>query len=257
MVMDNNYPSPGNTESYSWKAAMHSRFRANVLALIFLVLALPMAHADASKEFRLLAEGKAPDGAAWMWQLQYWPGADRCVGSGKAECGTEVFHIRNDTDDVLECWMSIEYKLNRRIPREDRADYQQISGARVQPHDAWNDPVVLPAYGVPVASQAVECKPYKPEPPLPRTEGCSFKYQGPGLEYPQKSQDSGERGVVRVRFFLENAQGPPTQVKIVDSSMRKRLDDSALRFVQGQQFTTTCAGTMYEIGVAFAPPRKP
>lgn len=226
------------------------------LAFLLVIAALPwsLAHAQAGKEPRVLAEGKAPDGAAWIWQLQYWPGSDRCVGNGKPECGTEVFHIRNDTDDVLECWTSIQYKLNRRIPKEDRGAYQQVEGTRIRPHDAWSDPVILPAYGLPVASQSVECKPYKPEPLLPRVEGCTFKSQGPPLAdfYPEESQRIEEQGRVRVRFFLEKEQGAPTQVHVVDSSLSKRLDESAIKFVQSQQMTTACPGKMYEIGVRFA-----
>lgn len=228
--------------------------RIRILLLCAMGLTSLTAQSESQKELRVLAEGNAPEGAAWRWQLQYWPGSDPCVGTHRAECGTEVFNIRNESADAIECWASIQYKPDRRIPKKDRSDYQQTIGTRIRANDAWSHPVSLPAYGVPVASQSVDCKVYKPEPVLPRPAGCTFAAKGPGLAefYPPESQQVEETGRVRVRFTLEGANGGASRIRIVDSSLSKRLDDAAVSYIASQQFTTQCSNTEFEMGIRFA-----
>jgi TonB family protein len=191
----------------------------------------------------MLASGTGPDGA-WKWELQFWPGSDKCAGSGKRECGTEVFYIQNDSSDVIECSGFVEYK-----GRKTKHEFQ----TRIRAKDSWSDPITLDAYGLTVKAQGVTCEKYVPEPVLRSPEGCSTQSTGAKLAdfYPKESQNVEETGFVRVRLTLEKPQGKATELRVVDRSRYKRLDTAALNFVKALTFTTTCSPTTFDMGVQF------
>ena len=216
-----------------------------IAACLPFALAAAIAFAQGtSKNLAVLANGAGPDGA-WKWELQFWPGADKCAGSGKPECGTEVLYIENNSSDVIECSGFVQYK-GRRTPYEFQT--------RIRANDKWSDPITLPAYGLTVSAQEVACEKYVPEPVLKSPEGCSTQSTGADLGdfYPKAAKNSGETGFVRVRLTLEKAQGKATQVRVIDRSSFKRLDAAATSFVRALTFTTTCAPTTFDMGVRFA-----
>jgi len=224
-----------------------ARMKISVRAAACLLLALATTVSFAqgtSKKLAVLARGAAPD-AAWKWELQFWPGNDKCAGSGKPECGTEVFYIQNDSDDVIECSGSIEYKGLK----SQRQEFQ----TRIRAKDNWSDPITLSAYGMPVKSQAVDCAKYVPEPVLQRPDGCKLESSGAKLEdyYPKESQNYEETGQVRVRLTLQKPDGKASQVKVIDRTSFKRLDDAAVKFVKALTFKTTCAPTTFDMGIKF------
>jgi len=222
---------------------MSFKFRITACAVLALISPFSFAQGT-SKKLAVLARGAAPDGA-WKWELQFWPGNDKCAGSGKRECGTEVFYIQNDSDDVIECSGSIEYK--------GLSSQRQEFQTRIRAKDNWSDPVILSAYGMSVKSQAVACAKYVPEPVLQRPEGCTVESGGAKLEdyYPKESRNIEETGLVRVRLTLQKPEGKASQVQVVDSSLYKRLDNGALKFVKALTFKTTCAPTTFDMGIRF------
>lgn len=196
-----------------------------------------------SKTLTILAKGAAPDGA-WKWELQFLPGSDKCAASGKRECGTEVVYIQNGSSDVIECSGFVEYQ-----GRKTRHQFQ----TRISAKDSWSDPIILDAYGLTVKAHDITCAKFVPEPVLRSPEGCNTKSEGasPVDFYPKASQKFEETGVVRVRVTLENPRGKATQLRVVDRSAYKRLDDAALKFAKALTFTTTCAPTIFDIPVHF------
>jgi len=197
-----------------------------------------------SKQLAVLNKGVAPDGT-WKWELQFWPGNDKCAGSGRPECGTEVVFIQNNGADVIECTGFVEYKS----ARAGRDEFQTRIGA----NDSWSHPIILDAYGVPVKSSGASCAKYVPEPVLTRPEGCKAVASGADLAdyYPKESQNYEETGTVRVRLTLSKAQGKASDVHVVDRSPYKPLDAAAVKFVKALTFSTTCAPTTYDMGIRF------
>ena len=212
------------------------------------LLALVSAHSIAqgtSRQLAVLAKGAAPDGT-WKWELQFWPGNDKCAGSGRQECGTEVFHIQNDSPDVIDCEGFVEYKG----VRGERQEFQ----TRIRANDSWSDPINLDAYGLAIKAQNVTCAKYVPEPVLRKPEGCTAQSSGASLSdfYPKESRNVEETGLVRVRLTLAKPEGKATEVRVVDSSLFKRLDVAAMKFVKALKFTTTCAPTTFDMGIRFS-----
>lgn len=195
-----------------------------------------------SKELAVLARGAAPDGT-WKWELQFWPGFDKCAGSGGNNCGTEVFYIQNDSADVIDCTGFVEYK--GRKPQEFQT--------RIRAKDSWANPILLSAYGLTVKAQGANCAKYVPEPVLPPPAGCKTESSGANLEdyYPKESRKVEETGLVRVRLTLEKSEGRAKEVHVVDRSAFKRLDDAAVKFVKALKFTTTCSPTTFDMGIRF------
>jgi TonB family protein len=224
--------------------------RMKTLARIaaFTLLTLVSAHVLAqgtSKQLAVLNKGAAPDGT-WKWELQFWPGNDKCAGSGRNECGTEVVFIQNDSVDVIECTGFVEYKS----VRAGRDEFQ----TRIRANDSWSHPIILDAYGVPLKASSATCAKYVPEPVLSRPEGCKADPSGADLAdfYPKESQNIEESGLVRVRLTLAKPQGKATEVRVVDRSPYKRLDVAAVKFVKALTFATTCAPTTFDMGIRFA-----
>jgi TonB family protein len=218
--------------------------RIAAFALLTLVSASAFAQGT-SKQLSVLNKGAAPDGT-WRWELQFWPGNDKCAGSGRNDCGTEVFFIQNDSADVIECTGFVEYKS----ARAGREDFQTRIGA----NDSWSNPIILDAYGVPLKASGATCAKYAPEPVLTRPEGCKAEPAGADLAdfYPKESQNIEETGAVRVRLTLHEPQGKATEVRVVDRSPYKRLDLAAVKFVKALTFTTTCAPTTFDMGIRFS-----
>jgi len=222
---------------------MKKLVRMAALALFALVSAHAIAQGS-SKQLAVLTKGAAPDGA-WKWELQFWPGNDKCAGSSRQDCGTEVVFIQNDSDDVIECLGFVEYKS----AKAGRDEFQ----TRVRAKDSWSHPIILDAYGVPVKASNVTCTKYVPEPVLARPEGCKAVPSGADLAdfYPKESQNIEETGVVRVRLTLAKPEGKASEVKVVDRSPYKRLDVAAVKFIKALKFTTTCAPTTYDMAIRF------
>jgi TonB family protein len=223
---------------------MKTLVRVAAFALSTLVSAHSFAQGT-SKQLAVLNKGAAPDGT-WKWELQFWPGADKCSGSGRRECGTEVFFIQNDSADVIECTGFVEYKS----VRAGREEFQ----TRIRAKDSWANPIVLDAYGVPVKASGATCAKYVPEPVLSRPEGCQAVPSGADLAdfYPKESKNIEETGLVRVRLSLAKPDGKATDVRVVDRSPFKRLDVAAVKFVKALTFTTTCAPTTFDMGIRFS-----
>jgi TonB family protein len=224
------------------------RMKTLVRVAAITLLALVSAHSFAqgtSKKLAVLAKGAAEDGT-WKWELQFWPGNDKCAGSGRRDCGTEVFYIQNDSADVIECEGFVEYKG----VRGERQEFQ----TRIRANDSWSDPIILDAYGLAIKAQNVSCAKYVPEPALTRPEGCTAQSTGADLSdyYPKESQNIEETGLVRVRLTLAKPQGKATEVRVVDRSPFKRLDVAAVKFVKALTFTTTCAPTTFDMGIRFS-----
>jgi TonB family protein len=198
-----------------------------------------------SKQLAVLDKGAAPDNT-WKWELQFWPGNDKCSGSGRSECGTEVFFIQNNSADVIECTGFVEYKSKG----AGREEFQTRIGA----NDSWANPIVLDAYGVPVKASGATCAKYVPEPMLTRPEGCKAESSGADLAdfYPKESKNFEETGLVRVRLTLAKSQGRATEVRVVDRSPFRRLDVAAVKFVKALSFATTCAPTTFDMGIRFS-----
>lgn len=190
----------------------------------------------------MLARGAAPDGA-WKWELQFWPGFDKCAGSGGNNCGTEVFFIRNDSADVIDCSGFVEYKGRK----------PQKFQTRIRSKDSWSNPIILSAYGLTVKAQNASCAKYVPEPVLRQPEGCKTESRGANLGdfYPKESQNFEETGLVRIRLTLPKSFGKASEVRVVDRSAFKRLDDAAVKFVKALMFTTTCPATTYDMLIKF------
>jgi len=224
--------------------------RMKTLACIAAVTCLALVSADSfaqgtSKKLAVLAKGAAEDGT-WKWELQFWPGNDVCAGSGRRDCGTEVFHIQNDSADVIECEGFIEYKG----VRGERQEFQ----TRIRGNDSWSDPVILDKYGLAIKAQNVACAKYVPEPVMSRPEGCKAQPSGADLAdyYPKESQNIEETGTVRVRLTLAKPEGKATEVRVVDRSPYKRLDVAAVKFIKALTFSTTCAPTTFDMGIKFS-----
>ena len=173
---------------------MKKLVRIAAIALLALVSANAFAQGT-SKKLAVLAKGAAADGT-WKWELQFWPGNDKCAGSGRQDCGTEVFYIQNDSADVIECEGFVEYKSLR----AGRQEFQ----TRIRGNDSWSDPIILDAYGLAIKAQNVSCAKYVPAPVLSRPEGCRAESSGADLAdyYPKESRNIEETGLVRVRLTL-------------------------------------------------------
>ena len=223
---------------------MKKLLRISAITLFGLVSAHAFAQGT-SKQLAVHAKGAAPDGT-WKWELQFWPGNDKCAGSGRQDCGTEVFYIQNDSADVIECSGFVEYK-------SARAGRQEFL-TRIRANDNWSDPVILDAYGLAIKRQDVTCAKYVPAPVLSRPEGCKAEPSGADLAdyYPKESKNIEETGLVRVRLTLEKPAGKATDVHVVDSSLYKRLDVAAVKFVKALSFATTCAPTTFDMGIRFS-----
>ena len=58
--------------------------------------------------------------------------------------------------------------------------------------------------------------------------------------------------LVRVRLTLAKPVGKATDVHVVDSSLYKRLDVAAVKFVKALSFATTCSPTTFDMGIRFS-----
>jgi TonB family protein len=217
-----------------------SRIAACVLLAVVSSISLGQ---GTSKKAAVLARGAAPDGA-WKWELQFWPGFDKCAGSGGNNCGTEVFYIQNDSADVIDCSGFVEYKGRR----------PQQFQTRIRAKDSWSNPIILSAYGLTVKHQDAKCAKYVPEPILRQPEGCKTESSGASLEdfYPKESQNEEETGLVRVRLTLPASSGKASEIHVVDRSPFRRLDVAAVKYVKALKFTTTCSPTTFDMGIKFA-----
>jgi TonB family protein len=96
---------------------------------------------------------------------------------------------------------------------------------------------------VSVVSTAVECTVRAARARPTVAPQCKYGViRAPRLEdfYPAAARQLEEQGPVDVAFMLDLAEGKPSDVRVVGSSLSERLDKAAVQYIENARFSTPC-----------------
>jgi TonB family protein len=69
--------------------------------------------------------------------------------------------------------------------------------------------------------------------------------------YPPASRRLREQGPVDLAFTLRDAEGAPSEVEVVGSSLYSRIDEAASKALRSLRWRTSCPGTRFETRLEF------
>lgn len=185
-------------------------------------------------------------GGSWLYYLVRDDTARRCAGQ---ECLYRAVHVRNDSDDVLECRAEITYEGT-----DVAGNATTRSQSLVSERSTYVVVESLAKQGINAQTFDVTCTPRAKLPPLDTPANCKYQVVQPvaiGDYYPQAAREAGEEGPVTVEFTLTNKPGRPGDVRAVASSMFPSLDQAAVKAVGDMVMSSNCAKGRYRLKLNF------
>jgi TonB family protein len=186
-------------------------------------------------------------GGSWLYYLVRDDSARRCAQ--QQECLYRAIHVRNDSDDVLECKAEITYEGT-----DIAGNATAHAKALVSERTTYVVLESLAKQGVNAQTFDASCTPRAKLPPLDTPASCKYEVVTPvaiGDYYPPAAREAGEEGPVTVEFTLSNKPGRPTNVRTVASSMVESLDQAAVKAVGDMVMSSNCPKGRYRLKLSF------
>jgi TonB family protein len=213
----------------------------------------PVGGKPTTTELTVEASGRTteiPGGGSWLFYLARDLRPRRCSAQQAAEdCLYRAVHVRNDSDETLECQGEITYagtdnkgrpSVTSRLLVTGRGTYLLVEGLAKQGTDA--------------ETFDAQCKVRPKLPPLDTPANCKYEVVKPvsiADYYPTASQDAGEEGPVVVEFSLSGKAAKPTDIRAVSSSMYPQLDEAAVKAVGDMVMSSSCGKARYRLKLSF------
>jgi TonB family protein len=191
-----------------------------------------------------------PGGGSWLYYLARDIKPRRCTAQQAAEeCLYRAVHVRNDSDETLECKGEITYTgtdtkgrhtVNSQLLVTGRGTYLLVESLAKQGTDA--------------ETFDAQCKVRPKLPPLDTPANCKYEVVKPvsiADYYPAASQDAGEEGPVVVEFSLSGKAAKPTDIRAISSSMYPHLDEAAVKAVGDMVMSSSCGKARYRLKLSF------
>jgi TonB family protein len=210
-------------------------------------------HAPITTELTIESSGRTvevPGGGSWMYYLARDIRPRRCSAQQAAEeCLYRAVHVRNDSDETLECKGEISYAGTDSQGRATTTSQLLISG-----RGTFLLVESLAKQGVDAQTFDAACKVRPKLPALDTPANCKYEVVKPisiADYYPAASQEADEEGPVVVEFTLTGKAARPTDVRAVSSSMYPRLDEAAVKAVGDMVMSSSCGKARYRLKLSF------
>jgi TonB family protein len=190
-----------------------------------------------------------PGGGSWIYYLARDTRPRRCSAQGAEECLYRAVHVRNDSDEVLECKGEITY-----TGTDSRGQKTTMSQLLVSGRGTFVLVESLAKVGTDAETFEAKCTPRAKLPPLDTPDNCKYEVVKPitiADYYPEAAQDAGEEGPVVVEFTLSGKAARPTDVRAVASSMYPRLDEAAVKAVGDMVMSSSCGKARFRLKLSF------
>jgi TonB family protein len=207
----------------------------------------------ATTELTVEASGSTteiPGGGSWLYYLARDLRPRRCSAQQTAEeCLYRAVHVRNDSDETLECKGEITY-----VGTDTKGQHTVASQLLITGRGTYLLVESLAKQGVDAETFDAQCKVRPKLPPLDTPANCKYEVVKPisiADYYPEASQDAGEEGPVVVEFSLSGKAAKPTDIRTVSSSMYPRLDAAAVKAVGDMVMSSSCGKARYRLKLSF------
>ena len=191
-----------------------------------------------------------PGGGSWLYYLARDIKPRRCTAQQAAEeCLYRAVHVRNDSDETLECKGEITY-----VGTDAKGQHTASSQLLVTGRGTYLLVDSLAKQGVDAETFDAQCKVRPKLPPLDTPANCKYEVVKPvsiGDYYPVAAQDAGEEGPVVVEFSLSGKAAKPTDIRAVSSSMYPHLDEAAVKAVGDMVMSSSCGKARYRLKLSF------
>jgi TonB family protein len=189
-------------------------------------------------------------GGTWMYYLVRDDRPRRCSAKqATADCLYRAVHVRNDSDETLECKGEIAY-----AGTDSKGQATTTSKLLVGPRGTFVLTESLAKQGTNADTFDAQCTVRPKLPPLDTAANCKYEVVKPisiADYYPAASQDADEEGPVVVEFTLSGKAARPTEVRAVSSSMYPRLDEAAVKAVGDMVMSSSCGKARYRLKLSF------
>jgi TonB family protein len=187
---------------------------------------------------------------SWMYYLVRDERPRRCSAKQTAEeCLYRAVHIRNDSDETLECKGEIAYSGT-----DSKGQAATTSKLLVGGRGTFILTESLAKQGTNADTFDAQCTVRPKLPPLNTAADCKYEVVKPisiADYYPAAAQDADEEGPVVVEFTLSGKAARPTEVRAVSSSMYPRLDEAAVKAVGDMVMSSSCGKARYRLKLSF------
>jgi TonB family protein len=189
-----------------------------------------------------------PDGV-WSYTLIRDERGRRCGPKMDQECVQRSVWVRNNSTSTLECKAYVAYEGTD-------ADGHPRTESQAVVVDKSLRAVVssLAVRGVDAQTFEATCTARKPLPPLDTKPECKFEVVKPvsiADYYPAEARRLGEEGPVTLEFTVGNKPGNPRDVKVIESSLSKLLDQGAIEAVSAMVMTSKCRNERHRLRMTF------
>lgn len=191
-----------------------------------------------------------PGGGSWLYYLARDIKPRRCSAQVAAEdCLYRAVHVRNDSDETLECKGEITY-----VGTDSKGRHSVTSQLLVTGRGTYLLVESLAKQGVDAETFDAQCRVRPKLPPLDTPANCKYEVVKPvsiADYYPAAAQDAGEEGPVVVEFSLSGKAAKPTDIRAVSSSMYPHLDEAAVKAVGDMVMSSSCGKARYRLKLSF------
>ena len=190
-----------------------------------------------------------PGGASWMYYLVRDDKPRRCSRQSTDECLYRAVHVRNDSDETLECKGEIAY-----TGTDSKGQATTASKLLVGGRGTFILTESLAKQGTNAETFDAACTVRPKLAALDTPANCKYEVVKPvsiADYYPVAAQDADEEGPVVVEFSLSGKAARPTDVKAVASSMYPRLDEAAVKAVGDMVMSSSCGKARYRLKLSF------
>jgi TonB family protein len=191
-----------------------------------------------------------PGGGSWLYYLARDIKPRRCSAQQAAEeCLYRAVHVRNDSDETLECRGEITY-----VGTDIKGQHTVSSRLLVTSRGTYLLVESLAKQGTDAETFDAQCKVRPKLPPLDTPANCKYEVVKPisiADYYPAASQEAGEEGPVIVEFSLSGKAAKPTDVRAVASSMYPHLDEAAVKAVGDMVMSSSCGKARFRLKLNF------
>jgi len=193
---------------------------------------------------------ETPGGGSWLYYLARDIRPRRCsVQESTEDCLYRAVHVRNDSDEVLECKGEISY-----VGTDSRGQKTVASQLLVAGRGTYVLVESLAKQGVDADTFEAKCTPRAKLPTLDTPASCKYEVVKPitiADYYSEAARDAGEEGPVIVEFTLSGKAGRPTDIRAVASSMYPRLDEAAVKAVGDMVMSSSCGKARFRLKLSF------
>lgn len=193
---------------------------------------------------------EVPSGGTWMYYLVRDERGRRCSAQQEGEeCLYRAVHVRNDSDETLECKGEIAYSGTDSKGHPTATAQLLVSG-----RGTYILLESLAKQGTDAQTFDAACTVRPKLAALDTPANCKYEVVKPvsiADYYPAASQDADEEGPVVVEFTLSGKAARPSDVKAVSGSMYPRLDEAAVKAVGDMVMSSSCGKARYRLKLSF------